>query len=42
MTTTHPIDDDDESYGEMGTGASNMELGTLKDVMDDGGLDGEA
>ena len=39
-TTTHPVDD--ESYGEMGTGASDMELDTLEDVMDDGGLDGEA
>ena len=40
MTTTHPVDD--ESYGELGTGASDMELDTLEDAMDDGGSDREA
>ena len=39
-TTTHPIDD--ESYGEMGTGASDMDFDTLEDAMDDGGSDREA
>ena len=41
MTNVQPTVDD-ESYGEIGTDASDTELDTLKDVMNDGGLDVEA
>lgn len=40
MTSLQPTIDD-ESYEEMGTDASDTELDTLKDIMNDGVLDVE-